>query len=191
MMTELTIHSADTAPEAAKPLIEKSMKNYGMLPNLHGVMAEAPALLQGYQALSEIYAQTSMSVLERQIVLMAINRVNACHYCMAAHSMLATMEKMPDDILTALRDGTPLADGKLQALRHFAEVMTETRGWPDETDLQALFDAGYSKQTVLEVVLAIGYKVMSNYVNHIAATPLDEPFVKFQWKTHEEAMKVA
>jgi len=184
---QFTMHSVQTAPEAAKPLLEDSKKKYGFVPNLHAAMAEAPALLEGYKLLSDLYAKTAMSVLERQIVLIAINRENECHYCMAAHSAIATKEKMPKEILDALRDGTPLADPKLQALRHFAELMTVKRGWVAEEEVNALLAAGYTKQTILEVILAVGYKVLSNYTNHIAETEVDAGFQPFLWQKTQAA----
>lgn len=178
---DFTIHSKDSAPAPGKPLLQKSLDTYGFIPNLHGVMAEAPALLEAYQTIGGLWAKTELSVLERQIVLMTINRVNECHYCMAAHSMIATMEKMPADILDALRAGSALADPKLEALRRFTETMVETRGWANDAAVQALLDAGYAKATVLEIVLGISYKVMSNYVNHLAETALDTPFQAHKW----------
>ncbi|SET43419.1 hypothetical protein SAMN04487962_109135 [Marinobacter segnicrescens] len=46
----------------------------------------------------------------------------------------------------------------------------------------SIYDAGYGQQQVLEVILGVAQKTMSNYVNHIAETPIDEPFKKFEWK---------
>ena len=178
---DFTVHTKDSAPSAAKPLLESSEAKYKFVPNLHGVMAESPELLESYQVLSGLWTKTSLSVVERQIVMLTINYENGCHYCMAAHSTLATMEKMPADILAALRGGTPIADTRLETLRAFTRTMVEKRGWVDGGDLQALLDAGYTKQTVFEVILALGYKVMSNYTNHIAATPVDPAFAAQTW----------
>ena len=59
--------------------------------------------------------------------------------------------------------------------------MVRNRGNVDDSAVQAFFDAGYEKRQLLEVVLVVSQKVMSNYVNHIAETPIDEPFKKFEW----------
>ena len=178
---DFTIHTPETAPDEAKPLLQASLNRYKFVPNLHGVMAESAPVLQAYQALGELYGKTDLSVLERQIVLLTINYENECHYCVAAHSAIATMEKMPEDILAALRSGAPLADAKLQALRDFARKVVVSRGWVSDGDIQALLDAGYAKRTALEVILAVSYKVLSNYVNHLAETPVDAPFTGFAW----------
>ena len=184
---DFKIHTVTSASDDAKPLLQESLGKYKFIPNLHGVMAEAPALLAAYQALGNFWNQTSLSVLERQIVLLTNNYENDCHYCMAAHSTIATMEKMPDDILTALRGGTPLADARLQALRDLARKAVVQRGQLTASDTQAAIDAGYSRQAVVEVVLAVRYKVLGNYANHLAETPVDAPFQAFAWKKDDKA----
>ena len=178
---DFTLHTAATAPDQAKAQLEDSEAKYKFVPNLHGIMAESPALLEAYKVIGDIYAKTDLSVLERQIVLLAINYENECHYCMAAHSVIAQMEKMPEDILAALREGAPLADAKLETLRSFAAKMTRQRGWLEEDDMQALLDAGYSRRTMQDVILAVAFKVMSNYMNHIAETDVDAPFQSMLW----------
>tara|TARA_R100001129_G_scaffold3196_2_gene3216 strand:- start:10564 stop:10785 length:222 start_codon:yes stop_codon:yes gene_type:complete len=72
-----------------------------------------------------------------------------------------------------------MADLKLQALRIFTEAVLEKRGHVDETDLRPFFEAGYGNRQVLEIILGIAQKTMSNYTNAIAQTPIDEPFEKF------------
>jgi uncharacterized peroxidase-related enzyme len=188
-MSRFPIHTVDTAPEAKK-LIAEAEKAFGFLPNLLGAMAEAPALLEGYMTLATIFDKTDLSPTERQIILMANNRLNGCTYCMSAHTGISKAQGVSDDVIEALRDGTELADPKLEALRAFAVRINETRGWPDQNDLDALLSAGYSLRTILEVVLGTALKVMSNYTNHIAGTPLDSAFAAFEWTPAELAESV-
>ncbi|MEM8813434.1 MAG: carboxymuconolactone decarboxylase family protein [Pseudomonadota bacterium] len=178
---DFMIHTIDSASDDTKAMLEHSKQRYKFIPNLHGIMAESPVMLEAYKALGTLYAKTDMTVLERQVVLLAINYENECHYCMAAHSVIAQMEKMPPEILTALRDGKPLSDANLETLRSFAAKMTRTRGWMDETGMQAMLDAGYTKRTIQEVIVAIAYKVVSNYQNHLAETEVDEQFKSQAW----------
>ncbi|QDT95883.1 carboxymuconolactone decarboxylase family protein [Gimesia aquarii] len=180
-MTQFTRHTAETAPAASKPLVEGAQKTYGFLPNLLATMAESPAMLEGYMTLAGIFDKTSLTETERQIILMTNNRLNGCIYCMAAHTTISQMKGVPEDVITALRENTPIADAKLEALRVFAEKVNTSRGWPDESDVQALLSAGYSKQTVFDVILGTGLKVLSNYTNHVAKTPLDDAFVSNAW----------
>lgn len=163
-------------------MLTKSQARYKFIPNLHGIMAGSPVMYEAYQSIGTIYGKSSMNVLERQIVLQSINFENECHYCMAAHSLIANGEKMPPEILSALREGRPLANEKLEVLRRFAATMTRERGWASQEDVQAFLGAGYTQENLLEVIVAIAYKVMSNYINHLAETPLDDAFRPYVWQ---------
>lgn len=187
-MSQFSVHTIDTAPEAATPILAGAAKAYGFLPNLLGVMAEAPPLLEGYMSLFEIFEKkTDLSPTEQQIVLMVNNRLNGCTYCMAAHTSIAQMQKIPADVIEALRDGSPLADSKLEALRVFAVKVNEDRGWVESADIEALVEAGYTTATAFEVILGTAVKVLSNYTNHIAETPVDAAFAPNAWSRPEAA----
>lgn len=180
-MTQFTRHTIETAPTNSQPIIEDVKKAMGFLPNLLATMAESPAMLEAYTTLAGIFDKTNLSETERQIILMTNNRLNGCIYCMAAHTTISQMKGVPAGVVTALRENTPIADEKLEALRVFAEMINTSRGWPEESDLQAFLAAGYNEENVLEVILGTSLKVLSNYTNHVAATPLDDPFAKNAW----------
>ena len=180
-MTTLTPLSVDAAPEGSKAIMQMATQKYSFLPNLLGNMAHAPALLEGYATLSGIFGETSFSPTEQQIVLMSNNVLNGCKYCMAAHTTIAQGQGVPDDVIAALRDNTPIADAKLEALRQFSQVINISRGNPRAVDTKAFLAAGYSEANILEVILGTGLKVMSNYTNHVAKTPVDDNFAGNAW----------
>ena len=180
-MTDFTVHTIDSAPEAATRILQGAQKALGFVPNLYATMAEAPTTLEAYTTLSNIFGKTDLSETERQIILMTNNRLNGCKYCMAAHTTLSQMGGVADDVIQALRNDTPIADTKLEALRKFATVINQSRGWPSDAEIAAFLDAGYTKQTVLEVILGTALKTLSNYTNHIAQTDLDAAFVENAW----------
>ncbi|MEM9330937.1 MAG: carboxymuconolactone decarboxylase family protein, partial [Pseudomonadota bacterium] len=152
-MVTFTKHTIDSAPEEAKENLAYAEKAYGFLPNLYRNMAEAPTLFEGYLKLSEVFGNTSFSETERQIILMTNNRLNGCKYCMAAHTTIAQSHSVPDDVIEALRNNTPISDEKLEHLRQFAAIINETRGNPTEAELKTFLDAGYTKQNVLEILV--------------------------------------
>ena len=176
-----TVHTTETAPEAARETLAGAKKAYGFLPNLLAVMAEAPALVKAYVTLSRIFEETSLSPSERQTVLLTVSYENDCDYCVAAHSVIAGMQKVPEETVQGIRDGRPLADRKLEAIRRFTAAVVNTRGWPTDADTKAFLSAGYTQSQILEVVLGVGIKTLSNYTNHIAGTPLDMAFAKAAW----------
>lgn len=175
------VHTLETAPEAARDTLAGAKKAYGFVPNLLGVMAAAPALVKAYTTLSRIFDETSFSPAERQVVLLSVSYENGCEYCVAAHSVIAGMQKVPPDVVDAIRSGNPIANPKLEALRRFTTAVVEMRGWPSQDDANAFLNAGYTKAQVLEVILGVGMKTLSNYTNHVAETPLDDAFAKAAW----------
>jgi alkylhydroperoxidase family enzyme len=181
-MTTLRIHDLETAPDESKPFLEKSQKTNGMIPGLHGVLAGAPGLLEGYQTLHKLFTESSFNNDELTVVWQTINVEHECHYCVPAHTAIANMMKVDENITEALRNKSPLADSKLEALRTFTLAMVRNRGNVSQEELQAFYDAGYGERQVLEVILGLSQKVISNYTNHIANTPVDAPFEKFAWK---------
>ncbi len=180
-MTEFTIHTIDTAPDESKPLLEQSQKSFGSIPNLHGVMAESPEHLQAYQTLHGLFQRTSLSKVEQNVVWLTINVEHECHYCVPAHTAIAHMQGVDQATIDALRAGAPLADDRLEALRTFTLKVVRNRGRLDDADVDAFLAAGFSRRNILDVVLGLAQKVMSNYVNHFADTPVDAPFQKFDW----------
>ena len=175
-----TFNQSD-APTASQPILAGAAKSFGFVPNLLAMMAGAPALLKGYTTLAGIFDESSLSATERQIVLLATSRLNGCEYCMAAHSVIAGMQRVPADVIESLRAGKSIPDSRLEALHRFATAVVESRGWPTEAQISEFAAAGYGAQQVLEVVLGVGLKTLSNYANHIASTPLDAAFQSAKW----------
>ena len=181
-MNYLPVQTKDTAPEASKPILEQAEKAYGFIPNLLGVFAHSPAMVEAYGVLTGLFEKTDLTPTERQIVLMTNNRLNGCTYCMAAHTTISQMQKVPADVITALRNRTEIADPKLQALHVFAARINEARGYADQADVDAFLAAGYTEANILDVILGTGLKTLSNYTNHISATPVDAPFQPNAWE---------
>ena len=173
------IHTIETAPEKSKESLEGSLKGYGMIPNLHGVLAANPAALEAYKTLGDLFGQTSLSLIERNVVWMTSNYVNQCHYCTPAHTMIAKGAGVPDDVIESIRGGTAITDTKLDALSLFTAQVIEKRGHLTDVETKAFLDAGYSEEDILSVIIGVSHKVISNYVNHFADTPIDEPFKAF------------
>ncbi|MEP3563103.1 MAG: carboxymuconolactone decarboxylase family protein [Marinobacter sp.] len=178
-MADFTLYTKENAPEQAKPLLEASIAGFGMIPNLHAVMAEAPTLLKGYQVLHDLFQKTSFNAEELTVVWQSINVEHDCHYCVPAHSGIAASMKVDQDIVDALVNQTPLADPKLETLRETTLAMTRERGVISDEQIEKFFAAGYGKQQLLEIIVGLSQKVMSNYTNHLADTPVDDAFKKF------------
>ena len=181
-MTVLTIHTVKSAPEASKPLLEGSLKTLGMLPGLHAVLASSPETLKAYQQLHELFTNTSFNAEELTVVWQAINVEHGCHYCVPAHTAIAHSMKVDPTLTEALRNQESMPTPKLQALLDMTLIIVRNRGHVSDEALAKFYAAGYTEQQILEIILGLSQKVISNYTNHIGNTPIDAPFRKFAWE---------
>ena len=182
------LHTSKTAPEGSRFVLESAEKKNGFVPNLLAVLAESPAALQAYSNLTgALQHNTDFSAAEQQTVFLAISAEAGCEYCVAAHSTKASNGLLTNQQLQSLRDGTPLEDEKLEVLRHFALSVVRARGNVDDATLNDFLNAGYSRRQILDVIAAVTLKTLSNYVNHIADTPVDETFHPQAWQSSASA----
>lgn len=180
-MSKFKVHTIETAPEASKPMLEKAVKGFGMLPGLHGVLSESPNTYEAYSTLHKLFQNSSFNNDELTVVWQSINVEHECHYCVPAHTGIAHMMKVEPALTEALRNRTPIADNKLEALRDMTLSIVRNRGRVSEAEVEKFYAAGYGQQQVLEILLGLAQKTISNYTNHLANTPIDEPFKKFEW----------
>lgn len=181
-MTLFPLHTTESAPHRSRDLLDATEKARGTVPNLFRVLAESPTALKAYMTLSEIFSHGDFSPAEQQLLLLAISREAGCAYCVAAHTMGGRRAKLADDAIAAVRDGRPIGDDRLDALRRFAETVVRQRGWVTPSDIKALTDRGYTKGHAIEVLVAVSLKTLSNYLNHFAETPLDGFMAESRWE---------
>ncbi|MFW5681763.1 MAG: carboxymuconolactone decarboxylase family protein [Phycisphaeraceae bacterium] len=177
-----TLHDENTAPDESRPHLEATQKAFGMIPNLERVLAEAPPLLELYVHGEQLIEErTTLSDIEVHVVMQQANVENNCTYCVPWHTLLSRQAGVPDDVIQAQRNDAPLDDPKLETLRRFTRSLIHHRGHPPDEDIQAMRDVGYDHRRILEVVLCLAVKTISNYANGIAHTPLDETVQKHEW----------
>lgn len=181
-MTKFTLFDEKTASSAARPILAKTKQAFNMIPNLERTMALAPALLESYSSAWAAYSQTSLSEIEQQIVYQTANFENECNYCVPWHTLLSQQAKMSEPDIHALRTDRKLSTDRYEQLRRFTQTLIRTKGKVVQADIDAFYEAGFTPQQALEVVLGIAIKTMSNYTNSIAGTPLDSIVKSYHWK---------
>lgn len=181
-MSQFRFYSVENAPAASRPLLEKVAGRLGFVPGMLAGMAESPAALEGYLTVAGIFERSSLSPVEQQVVMLATSVENGCEFCVGAHSFIArNMVKVDSAEVDALRRGGKLTDQRLDALAAFTRQVVRGRGWVDDAQLQCFLDAGFSRAQVLDVILGVAAKTLSNYANHLLQTPLDVAFEKERW----------
>jgi uncharacterized peroxidase-related enzyme len=161
----------------------------GRVPNMYRVMANSPGLLATYlDGYQRFRSGSGLTPAEQEIVFLTISRFNECDYCMAAHSFIAeVMSKAPADVVAAIRDDRAVDDDRMAALIGMTRTLLETRGHPAEADAHAFREAGFTDEQVLELVLAISVKTISNWSNHLFGTEVDDVFAGHTWSVPQPA----
>lgn len=180
-MANFTLHDSSSAPEGARDFISGVEKKMGFVPSLYAVFAENPAVLDAYTQLAEQLGKTGLSPLEQQIVTITASVENECHFCVAAHTTIAEGQGLDLSVIDAVREDRPIADSKLEALRLFSKKIVIDRGFVTDCDVETFLRAGYDRSAVLAVILGVALKVVSNYTNHVAETPVNDAFQKHAW----------
>ena len=166
-----------TAPGASRPTLEKIQKSLGFIPNLMAVFANNPTVLEGYLALGAVFEKGSFTPRERQIILLAVSVENNCNYCAHAHSQIARgLLSTPPEIIAAVHNNSPVPDVMLNALVSLVRELVRERGYAKVNTIQKFLAAGYKRGQVMELLLGIALKTISNYLDHISPTPVDHAF---------------
>ncbi len=180
-LNSFSILSVESSVSPATEMLAAAKKSLGFVPNMYGNMANLPGLLSTYlEGYSQFRSDSGFSPIEQEVVFLTISRENGCGYCQAAHSMIAkVVDKAPETVVKALRNGSTIPDPKLDALAVFVRHLLESRGRPGKAETETFLAAGFKEKHILAIILAVSVKTISNYANHLFRPPVDEAFADF------------
>ncbi len=182
-MPRLTVQTLESAPEASRPYLAKAKAKNGFIPNLLGVLANAPVALETYLTVSEINSRSSFSLAEREVVQITAATYHGCTFCVAGHTAIAYKQgNLPEALVEALRQQQTLPDAKLDALAVFTKAVIRTRGAVGADELQHFLAAGYGEQQVLEAILGVSLATLCNFSNSLAKTELNPELAAYRWQ---------
>lgn len=172
-MTRFTVPTRDTVSPANQGLFDALQGKLGFVPNLYATFALSQNALGTYLALQS--AKSSINAKAREVVNLVVSQYNDCRYCLAAHTMLGKMNGFNDAQILEIRAGTAGFDPKLDALARLARNIAETRGHADAAAMDAFFAAGWTQENLVDVIMTIGDKIISNYLHSATQIPVDFP----------------
>ena len=159
-----------------KGIFDQLEKQIGFVPNLYATYAYSNNALNNYLTLSG--AKTSLSNREKEAVNLVVSEVNRCSYCLSAHTAIAKMNGFNEGEILELRSGKASFDDKLNALVTFASNSVQNRGRVTNEVKELYFEAGYSEENLIDTIVLIGDKTISNYINNTTDVPIDFPVVE-------------
>lgn len=151
-------------------------KQIGFVPNIYAALAHSENALKTY--LDFQGAKTSLSTKEKEVVNLAVSQVNECKYCLSAHTAIAKNNGFSEEEIMEIRNGEATFNDKLNALAKLARHITETRGKIKDSVLQDFFDAGYTKENLVDTIVLVGDKTIANYLHNVTQVEIDFPEAK-------------
>ncbi|MCS3869340.1 putative peroxidase-related enzyme [Chryseobacterium ginsenosidimutans] len=172
-MKSVKVPTREQVSETNQVLFDTLKKNIGSVPNLFAVFAHSENALGSYLALSG--AKTSLKAKEKEVINLVVSQVNDCAYCLAAHTAISKMQGFTDEQIVEIRKGGASFDTKLDALAKLAKSIAENKGHADEQSIENFYAAGYSEGSLIDVVLVVGDKTITNYIYALTNIPVDFP----------------
>ncbi len=170
-----TVPTRDEVSENHKGVFDHMNKAFGMVPNLYATFAMNDTALEDYLTLQN--RKSTLSAKEREVINLVVSQVNDCKYCVPAHTAVGKMYGFTDEQILAIRRADITFDDKFDALAKFVKETAVNRGRPSEKALDRFFEVGYNKANLVDVMIVIGDKIMSNYLHNITQIPVDWPAV--------------
>ena len=172
-MKTITVPTAANVSPANQAIFEQLKKGLGMVPNLYATIAYSEHGLGNYLALQN--GKSSLNAKEREVINLVVSQVNACAYCLAAHTALGGMVGFTPEQIIEIRKGGAASDTRLDALAKLVKSATLNRGHAEPALLAAFLAAGYSKGQLVDTVMVIGDKIITNYLHALTQVPVDFP----------------
>lgn len=172
-MSTFNVPKREEVSEKNQAIFDTLEKAVGFVPNLYATYAHSENALENYLNLSN--AKTSLTAKQKEVVNLAVSQVNECSYCLSAHTAIGKMNGFTESEILELRAGHSTSDSKLNALAGLAKNLTEKRGAADNAIVENFFNQGWSKENLVDAIVLVGDKTISNYLHKTTNVPVDFP----------------
>lgn len=174
-MKTFTIPTREQVSPANQAIFDNLTKMIGHVPNLFAVFANSETALGNYLAFAN--GKTSLRAKEKEVVNLVTSQVNNCVYCLSAHTALGKLQGFSEEQIVEIRKAEITFDAKLDALAKVVKSLAENKGHAAPALLEAFYAAGYTEGNLVDVILVIGDKTITNYLHAATAIPVDWPAV--------------
>lgn len=175
-MTRFNVPARGDVSENNQAIFDNLNKGLGFVPNLYAYFAKNETALGDYLTLQN--RKNTLKTKEREVINLITSQINGCRYCQSAHTALGKMNGFTDDQIIELRKGSASFDTKLDALVKFTASIVENKGRATQESKEAFFDAGYTEANLIDVVMVVGDKIISNYIHNLADFKIDFPLAQ-------------
>jgi AhpD family alkylhydroperoxidase len=172
-MTTITVPTRDQVSPANQAIFDQLKGKLGMVPNLYATLALSEHALGNYLAFQN--GKSSIIGKAREVVNLVVSEVNGCEYCLAAHTVIGGMVGFAPDQILEIRAGRASFDPKLDGLAKLTRNIAQRRGHADPALVDAFFAAGWTRENLVDAIVVIGDKTVTNYLHATTQVPVDFP----------------
>jgi uncharacterized peroxidase-related enzyme len=174
-----TIHvpAKEQVSTASQAIFDQIQQKLGKVPNLYATIGySAPALKGMLDYEATLTSSSIFTAKEREAINLIVSQVNACDYCLAAHTAIAQMKGFTKEETILIRKGIA-KDLKLNTIILLAKSVAQHKGKADATLAENFFAAGYDEAALIELIGLITLRIFTNYVYAATEIPIDFPTV--------------
>jgi len=172
-MERFQVPSREEVSTNNQAIFDNLKKAVGFVPNLYAYYAKNESALGDYLALQN--RKTTLKAKEKEVINLVVSQFNGCNYCLSAHTQIGKMNGFTEDQILEIRTGAASFDTKLDALANFVLSTVENNGKASEKVKEEFFNAGYTEANLIDVVIVIGDKTISNLIHNLADFEIDFP----------------
>lgn len=172
-MTKFTVPIRGEVSENNQAIFDDLQKGLGFVPNLYAYYAKNETALADYLTFQN--RKSTLKAKEREVINLVTSQVNGCRYCQSAHTVLGKMNGFTDEQVIEIRKGAASFDLQIDALAKFTKAVVENKGKVSQEVKDNFFYAGYTEANLIDVIIVVGDKVISNYIHNITGFEIDFP----------------
>lgn len=176
-MTRVNLVDKSSAPAASHPALAQIQSAFGVVPAMFRAVANSPAALSSMWGSFGALGKGKLGAKLGEQIAVAIADRNGCAYCLAAHTKLGQKAGVTIPEMTEAQAGRS-ADPRTAAALAFAIKVVEKRAAIDSLDVDALRNAGFDDEGIVEILAHVALNLFTNYVNVALDVPVDFPAVK-------------
>lgn len=175
-MANFSVPTRDQVSPKNQQIFDDLKSKIGFVPNLYAFYAKNETALADYLALQN--RKSSLKAKEKEIINLVTSQINDCRYCQSAHTAIGKMNGFTDEQILEIRKGSALFNEKFHALAEFTAEAVKNRGRVSEETKSNFFNAGYSEANMIDVVIIIGDKIISNFIHNLTGFEIDFPLAQ-------------
>ena len=179
------VNAENTSPDR-KALLDQVHQAFGATPAMFQAVANSPAALKSMWGSFGALGKGVLGAKLGEKIAIAVANRNSCEYCLAAHTALGQGAGLSAEDMSAAQLGQS-SDPKTAVALSFALKLVNNRAQVSDADTQALRNAGFNDEEIVEIIAHVALNLFTNYINITLDVPVDFPKIQLRWDRYRRS----